>query len=72
MIMIAIYSVLYTLFLCLDYSKVKRCGKNSIRFIYLSSTILTYILIILIALNIPIPNPNNLIERIVTAIIDVN
>lgn len=72
MIMITIYSIIYAIFLWIDYSMVKKGGKNSIRFIYLSITILTYILIILIALNIPIPNPNNLIKRIVTAIIDVN
>lgn len=72
MIMITIYSILYAIFLSLDYSRLRRDGKNSIRFIYLSITILTYILIILIALDIPIPNPNNLIEKIVTSIIEVN
>lgn len=72
MIMITIYSILYAIFLSLDYSRLRRDGKNSIRFIYLSITLLTYILIILIALDIPIPNPNNLIEKIVTSIIEVN
>ena len=72
MIMITMFSILYAIFFWLDYSKLRKDWKSSIKFIYLSITILTYILIILIAFNIPIPNPNNIIEKIVTTIIDVN
>lgn len=72
MIMITIYSILYIFFICLDYLKLVRGQKTSIKLIYLSITFLTYILIILIGLNIPISNPNNLIEKIVTTIMGTN
>lgn len=72
MIMITIYSFLYGIFLWLDYPKVKKSGKKSIQILYLCITLFSYILIILIAFDIPIPSPTILIEKIVTSIVDIN
>ena len=67
--MIALYSLLYIVFLFLDYGPIHRKSKRSVSRFYLSVIIFSYVLIILIALDFTIPSPTALIEKIVGFII---
>ena len=69
--MIILYSLLYIVFLLLDYGPVHRKSKKSVSRFYLSLIAFSYVLIVLIALDFTIPSPTVLIEKIVGFIIPI-
>lgn len=70
--MISMFLILYLIFLLIDFRPIYKKHNVLLSFLYLAFLLLSYIIIVLIALGIEVPNPTNLIERIITSIIPIN
>lgn len=69
MLMIAIFSILYIILLYLDFRKIFKKDKVLVNTIYLVFILSSYVLIVLNAFRIKIPNPTDFIERLVRVFI---
>lgn len=71
MIMIIFYSFLYVLFIFVDLVPIYRDKKWKLFWVYSIITVVSYIMIILISVDVKIPSPAPIIKKAVTSIFNL-
>lgn len=72
LILISAFFILYLILLIVDFRPIYKKENSLLSFLYIFIMLFTYILFILVALDIDVPNPTVFIEKLVSSIIPIN
>lgn len=72
LILISAFFIVYLILLIVDFRPIYKKENSLLSFLYIFIMLFTYILFILVALDIDVPNPTVFIEKLVSSIIPIN